>query len=291
MELPGAGGKQFKRAVALVGSCAHWRNTPLDCAELETWTVGCMYRFLPRITRYYDLHCLEWRREHSPDQLEWMQKVSAEGGTSVYLLEKHADLPNCQVPPKDAIVSRFGQYIRSSMDWMALHYFLELERSEIPFDDCYLGVWGVDMTADDEYGFQKPSFESWLKYAEGRGMKVWVPPESDLFKSRGVYGAETNGAFAHKIKVEKQRLEEMKKKAEMERDQARAESYAAAGGLTALKRIHAELNGTCPEWVPSEIELLEKGLALAQVKGEGQQANINRLEGALEHMRWVSQYA
>lgn len=291
MELPGSGNRTFKRAVALVGSCAHWRNAPIEVASLETWTVGCMYRFLPRITRYYDLHCLEWRREHSPDQMEWMAKVSAEGSAGVYLLEKHDDLPHCLVPPKDEIVSRFGQYIRSSMDWMLLHYLLEIEKSELDYADCYLGVWGVDMTADDEYGYQKPSFESWLKYAEGRGMKVWIPPESDLFKSRGVYGAETNGAFAHKIKVEKQRLQEMKAKAESERDIARAEGFAAAGGLTALTRIASELNGTCPEWVPQEIELLQKGLELSRIKTEGQQANVNRLEGALEHLRWVSQYA
>jgi hypothetical protein len=52
-----------------------------------------------------------------------------------------------------------------------------------------IGVWGVDMIHDSEYGYQKPSGSFWLGVAKGRGIKVTLPVESALLANEGyVYG-------------------------------------------------------------------------------------------------------
>jgi hypothetical protein len=70
------------------------------------------------------------------------------------------------------------------------------------------------MIHDSEYGHQKPSCEYYLGIARGRGLKVILPPESDLLKattrygySAGNYGIQRNIYF--KIKEYQSNIDKM----------------------------------------------------------------------------------
>lgn len=61
----------------------------------------------------------------------------------------------------------------------------ELEKTD--FDDV-IGLWGVDMAANDEYAYQRPGCQFFCLEAGRRGIGVYLPPESDLMRPMPVYG-------------------------------------------------------------------------------------------------------
>lgn len=61
----------------------------------------------------------------------------------------------------------------------------ELEKDD--YDDI-IGLWGVDMAASEEYGYQRPGCQFFILEAMRRGIAVYLPPESDLMRPMPVYG-------------------------------------------------------------------------------------------------------
>lgn len=70
-----------------------------------------------------------------------------------------------------------------------------------------IGLWGVDMAAADEYGHQKPGCHYFMLEAERRGIKVTVPPESDLRQPIPLYGLAESDPIRIKIAVRRKELE------------------------------------------------------------------------------------
>ena len=48
-----------------------------------------------------------------------------------------------------------------------------------------IGVWGVDLVADEEYAYQKPNMEYLIGFARGKGIRVHIPEKSSLCKFNG----------------------------------------------------------------------------------------------------------
>ena len=65
-----------------------------------------------------------------------------------------------------------------------------------------ISVLGVDMATNSEYQAQRPSVEWWLGLAEGLGIKVYIPPTSDILKCTQIYGFESNNRNRAWIKAQ-----------------------------------------------------------------------------------------
>jgi hypothetical protein len=124
----------------------------------------------------------------------------------VYMQKTHTDIPCSMEYPIDDVISELGDYFTNSISYMvALAIFLR-------YEEIY--IHGVNMIHDSEYGHQKPSCEYYLGIARGRGLKVILPPESDLLKattrygySAGNYGIQRNIYF--KIKEYQSNIDKM----------------------------------------------------------------------------------
>lgn len=89
-------------------------------------------------------------------------------------LEDCQGLTTTENYPFDAVAESVGDYWCSSIAYMlslAIHEGAE-----------EIGIYGVDMRGDDEYGYQKPNCEYLIGLARGRGIKVHVPDQSPLCK-------------------------------------------------------------------------------------------------------------
>jgi len=84
------------------------------------------------------------------------------------------DVPGARIYPFDVVADDVGGYWCSSIAYM-LALAIHEGASEI-------GVYGVDMRGDDEYGYQKPNCEYLIGLARGRGITVHVPDVSPLCK-------------------------------------------------------------------------------------------------------------
>lgn len=202
-----------RKKVAIVGFASSSRlKAPYGDDSWAVWGLNQCYRFMPRATRWFELHPhsgpRSWLADQVPgtDYLGWMQAAPI----PIYMVAKHPEIPNSVGFPLQQLIDEFDLestrpdmknkgYFHSSVDLM-----IALAISE-GFE--HIGVWGIDMVHDTEYGYQRPSGEFWLGVAKGRGIRVTVPVESALLNNEGyIYGYDpqpSNPLLEHlKLRVE-----------------------------------------------------------------------------------------
>lgn len=185
--------KQAKPAmkVAIVGKApSSLMLAPYDNPEWEVWGLSTGAQMLPRWSRWFELHDLDEGFKRWPEQYRnWLAK---DHGKPVYINAPHAAAPFATVYPRDEIIALSGtRYFTNSIAWM-----IALAVAEGATE---IGVYGVDMAQSDpvmgangEYQHQRPSCEYIIGWAQGRGVKVTIPDESDLLKTPRLYGFESD---------------------------------------------------------------------------------------------------
>jgi hypothetical protein len=98
----------------------------------------------------------------------------------VYMLERHDDIPPSVALDMAAITDvvcktvQGTPYLESSLAYMMAQAIWELKPGD------RIGIWGVDLHCESEYAYQRPNLEYLIGLARGRGIKVYVPPQSAL---------------------------------------------------------------------------------------------------------------
>jgi len=115
--------------------------------------------------------------------------------------------------PIEDLIGKFGSYFFTSsiaiMIACAIDEILEERKlhaaagTQAP--DSHIGLWGVDMAANEEYGYQRAGCQHFLLLASDLGIKVIVPPESDLLRPMPIYGIVEHSHWF--IKMTKRREE------------------------------------------------------------------------------------
>ena len=207
-----------RKRVAIVGFASSTRlNAPYADQSWEIWGMNQLYRFIPRLTRWWELHPHEGPYSYLADEvpgtnyMAWLTNCPA----PLYMVSQHPAIPSSIEYPFQQIVDEFGLedirpdskgkgYFHSTVDYMialAIHEGFE-----------EIGIWGVDMVHDSEYGYQKPSGSFWLGVARGRGVKLTVPLASALLANEGYrYGYDpmpTNELVLHLEHRRKQLMEQ-----------------------------------------------------------------------------------
>lgn len=84
--------------------------------------------------------------------------------------------------PRETLIEKHGPYFfTSSLAWMLAMALEDPNLEEV-------GMWGVDMAATEEYAQQRPGCQYFLQLALRRGIRVTIPPESDLLQPMPLYG-------------------------------------------------------------------------------------------------------
>lgn len=193
-----------RKKVAIVGFASSSRmKAPFEDPEFEIWSVNQCYRFLPRADRWFEIHnrpMFEADIVRDTDYVGWLRKCPL----PVYMIERFADIPNSVRYPVEQMSREYGvdfiadlktpvpppTQMRFAGDrWPYLTstpaYMIALAIAE-GFEE--IGVWGIDLVVGREYDYEKPCAEYLLGFARGRGIKVTLPQETALLKSRYIYG-------------------------------------------------------------------------------------------------------
>jgi len=226
------------RKIAIAGTSLTTRHlAPWEDKTWDIWTLGKNYK-LPRSTRHYELHELaagyaRW----SPQYIHWLE-TSAE----VWLQKPHPAFASPNIFPIKEIVSRYGNYLTCQIALMIAHAVYEHDNGDTVSD---VALYGCDLAQDstmlekNEYSWQRPSVEYWLGLCAGKGIKVTVPPGSDICKTSRIYAYEDE-AFATLDHCIVQREEELNKRmAEMAGQIQQHEYHKAvlAGALENMKWV------------------------------------------------------
>lgn len=275
-----------RKKVAIVGKApASIHRTPFGDESFEIWSLSDNYRALPRWDRWFEIHDVEYHREIHPEHWDFL---TTDHGKPLYLLEPHEDIPHALVFPKRDIFRHFSQplyhrYFTNSISWFIAMALME------GFE--HIGVYGVDMAQHEEYAHQRPSCEYWIGVANGLGVTVEVPEESDLMKAAKLYGYEThNGQMYRKCRARDNELRERINQFEREKHEADLQRNMYYGALSELKRTFAGINGEVGALVGSRCMDLEARLQAVSQVADNCQQQILVLRGALENMAWTRQW-
>jgi hypothetical protein len=175
-----------RKKVAILGTVPHKSQAPFADPAFDIWAIAhaCLGEPLPRVDEIYEIH--KW-----DEVVKWGSPAAwaMHPHAKVFLIEQREEVPNSVAFPFDYLVKKFQIFddrseanMTNSISWMIAK----------AIDEGYeeIHIYGVNMSHHTEYGTQKPSCEYYLGLAKGRGIKIYVPKESDLMKSYFQYGRE-----------------------------------------------------------------------------------------------------
>jgi len=184
-----------KPKLAIVGCSDTNKQTPFDRTdEFEFWGVNNLFTNMGERpwTRWFEIHHIEknpitgqWQRRGSIDfrgltVYDYLRKLQALD-IPVYMRAPCELVPNAVIYPIRDMLAQWGDYFTNTISYM-----LALGLSEGHYEEIH--VYGVDMAVDTEYFWQRPSCEYFLGIARGIGVKIVLPDECDLLKTRFLYG-------------------------------------------------------------------------------------------------------
>lgn len=195
--------------IALVGSAPSSNLlAPFHDPAWQIWACSPdNIRILPRVDLWFELHGdLGWvKYQHwAVPYLAWMNEQ-----TCPVFAQDQTFIPRAMTFPKAEMIARYGVYFfTSTFSWM-IAYAISQGATEI-------GLFGIDMATDSEYGKQRPGFQHFLNLAAGMGIKISAPNESDILQPPPLYGYDITTPFGRKLHVRKDeiaaRIEAMEKK-------------------------------------------------------------------------------
>ena len=236
-----------ERKIAVLGSAAS--SLPLAPITDETWEFWGMpwvHTDEPdlKVSRWFEMHDREVHAEmFTAKRLELLRGLEA----PVLMTRVHPDIPQSRRYPLELVQRVFAGYRMGPFGCYtsSMAYMLALAILEMP---DILGTWGIDMLTRGEYEIQKAQCEYLLGNAEGRGIRVIVPAESALWKSRYPYGYQKPPAEpAITTTVIERRIEhhEVRRDKALQIAQGRESAIGELKGLRDFAR-HAEVDGVVP---------------------------------------------
>lgn len=224
--------------IAILGSApSSLRLAPIEDQSWHIW--GCspgVYAAARRVNAWFELHRWEpgvaGRPEtqkpwFSPEYVAWMANLQC----TVWMATPNPQIPNSKALDVQALTNKYGTYFfTSSIAWMiacAIEDILEArtQRTETAAklqadptirtnpsaveyqEPDTIGLWGVDMAANEEYGYQRAGCQHFLTLAATLGIHVAVPPESDLLRPMPLYGIQESSHWHIKNTARKIELE------------------------------------------------------------------------------------
>lgn len=174
-----------------------------------------------RADAWFEIHDLSDPTVCTPDYVAALARLDR----PVYTIAPDPRIPKSVAYPRAEMVSKYGPYFfTSSLSWM---FALALEQEGIE----EIGLWGVDMASHEEYGLQRPGCQFFVMLALGRGIKVRVPPQSDLLAPQMQYGFHSTTPMYRKLIARKAELEQRVAVAASAYENSRNEWHFLRGAL------------------------------------------------------------
>lgn len=209
--------------IALIGSAPSSVN--LAPYESEDWIIwacsGSVYPVARRTDAWFEMHRYD---PGGPRFSEGYSQFLANYPNTVWMSKKHPAVPNSDEVPIDELIDKYGPYFfTSTVAWM-FAMAIEMEPETI-------GLWGIDMAAQGEYGYQRAGLQYFAQIAKAKGIQVGVPPQSDVFRPPMLYGV---GEFSHqhqKLEIRQMELKQRHDQLELEIGQKNQELWFLKGAL------------------------------------------------------------
>ncbi len=107
----------------------------------------------------------------------------------VFMSKVEPLIPHSVRIPFEALIEKHGPYVwTSSVAYMLALAIEVLAPRAANGEQVSLGLFGIDMSASEEYAYQRPACQHFVGMAMALGINVALPPESDLMRPTTMYG-------------------------------------------------------------------------------------------------------
>ena len=179
--------------------------------DWEFWGINELYLMVPHASKFDKWFQLHMRADNidrnprDPKHKDWLKTCKM----PVIIQYAHEEIPTSIAYPLKEVQKYFGQNIIKNIDTLdskedfnyytnTISYMIALAIMQKP---NLIAVYGVDMAQEQEFGHQRPSCEFFLGYCAGAGIKLYIPPESDLLKTSFLYGFEDEPDWKKKARA------------------------------------------------------------------------------------------
>ena len=160
------------RSVCIVGFAPETREMANAEPEgVELWGMNASHTFMRRFDRWFQLHPESWKGGHygrTASHLQFLQGC----GVPVYMSVPDVSIPTAVAYPLEDVFKTIGRRFLTSSTAYALALAIHERVDEIK-------VYGVRLVSEPEYVRQRECVGWLIGLAEGRGITVTLPKESN----------------------------------------------------------------------------------------------------------------
>lgn len=199
--------------VCIVGSApSSVKLQPYNDPEWKIWACSPgSTPHLKRVDAFFEIHRWEPHQPWFPtDYRAFLASLTC----PVYMIDKVKDVPASVAYPMNEMIDRFGPWFwTSTISWM---FALAIRQGATE-----IALAGIDMSAQEEWEFQRSGCHFFIHIARELGIPVTVPPESDLLRPPPMYGFREVDPMHVKLLVREKELGDHIRGAEQELAAAR----------------------------------------------------------------------
>jgi len=180
------------RTVALVGFAENCNQAAYHLPdETELWSVNHAFTYqFPKLDRVIDIHNIKHinnpkyhntgLRQDYHKYIDWLKQPHP---FNIYMHDEYPQYPASKRYPIEEVIQLAGgkQHLTSSLPFMVALAMLEGNINRLEW-------YGFNM--EHEWRYQRPDAYYWKGRAEGAGIEVYIPPESNLTYKTKLYGYE-----------------------------------------------------------------------------------------------------
>ena len=166
--------------IAICGTGPTLDQAPWDDESYEIWGLAHRYHHYKRSDVLFEVHKRDnWKDPEWKEYLEWLD--NPDRGVDVFSIW-NKDYPECSYLDVDYLSSCImgRNYFASTFSYILCHAILE--------GATEIGLYGIDMTLDSEYAYQRPNAEYLIGIAQGKGIKITIAKGSALLNAPYTYG-------------------------------------------------------------------------------------------------------
>lgn len=205
---------------------------PFGDPDWEIWACSPPNYDFPRVDAWFEMHNLD--RKFIARNQPWIDVIVRH--PRVYLARPDSRVPHGIIYPLDEMRKKFGSWFWTS----SLAYMMALAIDKEPEA---IGLWGVDMSAAEEYGYQRAGCHYFIREAERAGIKIVAAGESDILNPPPMYGYKEFSPMYVKQKARRKELEERLNDAVNRKKMAEREENIFRGALDDMTYVD---NTYCP---------------------------------------------
>jgi hypothetical protein len=107
----------------------------------------------------------------------------------VFMSKVHTSIPMSVRIPYEDLVKKYGPFFfTSTVAYMIAMAIDALQERAARGEKVTIGLWGVDMSATEEWSYQRPGCQHFIGLAKSLGINILLPQESDLMRPPTMYG-------------------------------------------------------------------------------------------------------